>query len=107
MESWGRLDRHSAWVHFASMALRMHGDAIREYAADVVLGVDWTALPVYHNLFNNGALCMLPSLAFCFCFCLVFLPLLCACARARDKVPFFCFCLQSLDKEPTLLSRCL
>lgn len=51
VSSWGRLDVTAPWQEYAAGAATPEAlEAVRSFAPEVVLGVDWSALPAYRAL---------------------------------------------------------
>lgn len=49
--SWGRLDAGAPWREYAQGAAQAHVvEAVRQFQPQVVLGVDWSALPAYNAI---------------------------------------------------------
>ncbi len=58
MDTWNRLDASTPWQQFAAGVLDDHVTAaVRQFAPEAVLGVDWSALQACRNLmpYTNGA----------------------------------------------------
>lgn len=52
---WKRLDRYSSWEQFGRDSIQ-HSTVVEAFNPDVVIGVDWTSVAVFHTLKQAGSL---------------------------------------------------
>eukprot|EP00048_Salpingoeca_helianthica_P008326 m.121367 g.121367 ORF g.121367 m.121367 type:complete len:405 (-) comp14574_c3_seq1:21-1235(-) len=64
-DTWGRLDRHSGWEAFEHGA-GAHREAIRTFAPDVVVGVDWTGHRAFQGIYGDTDCAAPPFVFLCF-----------------------------------------